>query len=147
MLNSHLVTDSVCSTVGMLGMETVLLQPPEAGGSFCIKNDVLIAICLVGTEKYNLVFSMTSDTARKIAGRMMGTETFEMDEIGRSTVGELVNMVCGNLASALGGEFNITIPTVVSGLGVVCTMQSFESTRLAFQTPQGPFGLDLAQES
>lgn len=145
MLDFKLAAESVRTTAGMLGIEMNLLEPVESRDSFVIEDDVIVIIGIVTGQKYNLAFSMADKTARSIAGIMMGAESCEMDEIGRSTIGELVNMISGNIASSC-EESGVTLPTVIAGTNVSCVMQSLETAKLKFQTMYGPFEVNIALE-
>lgn len=147
MLDFHLLAQSVCSTIGMLGIGAEFQEPAESCGSFRIENDVVILIGIIGSKKYNAAFSLKNETACRIAGTMMGTGSCALDEMGRSAVAELVNMISGNLVSSAPEELSeITLPTLVSGTGVCCVMQSFQSEKLRFQTTCGPVEVSIALE-
>lgn len=82
-----------------------------------------------------------------VAGIMMGAESRRMDEIGRSAIGELVNMISGNIASSFPEEFDVTLPTVIAGTNISRVMQPFETAKLNFQTAYRPFEVNIALES
>ena len=147
MIDYTVAAEAVRTTVSMLGIEANFRGPMESCDSFNIENDVIIIIGIIGDQKYNVAFSMANKTAQSIAGLMMGAESCEMDEVGRSAIGELVNMVSGNIASSFSSDkFNITLPTVIAGKNISCVMQSFESNKLSFETAQGPLEVYFALE-
>ncbi len=68
--------------------------------------------------------TVARETAVEIAGRMFGRASSTlMDDEVRDALGELANMVAGNLKSRLPGRSRLSLPTVVEG-------SSYEITRL-----------------
>ncbi|MCH7745973.1 MAG: chemotaxis protein CheX [Chloroflexi bacterium] len=47
----------------------------------------------------NVLYGFDIETAKAIAGTMMGEELDELDEIALSALGELANMISGNAAT------------------------------------------------
>lgn len=147
MIDFHLVAESVCSTIGMLGIDAAFQEPAEFCDSFNLENDVVILIGMIGSKKYNAAFSLNHETAGRIAGAMMGADSCELNELGRSAMAELVNMISGNLVSSVPEELlDITLPTVISGKNICCAMQSFESVKMRFLTKCGPVEVNFALE-
>lgn len=65
-------------------------------------DEVLISIGVTGDLKGHIMLSMNEDTALNIASRMMcGMKIMNLDEIAKSAVSELGNMIAGNSAISL----------------------------------------------
>ena len=147
MIDYTLAAESICTTASMMGIQTNLKGNMESHDDFNIEDDVIVIIGIIADKKYNVAYSMEKKTAQRIAGAMMGIESYDMDEIGRSAIGELINMISGNIASSFSSdEFDITLPTVIVGNHISCVMQSFESNQLIFETQFGPLNVNFALE-
>jgi len=80
---------------------------------------VLVIIGLTGSIHGNVLISLEPDASCRIASAMMGgMEVPALDELAKSAIGELCNMILGRTA-VMFSERNITIditpPTVVTG--------------------------------
>lgn len=84
------------------------------------KNDnVMVLIGLTGKIYGNVVVSFSYDTAYKIVSAMMGgMQIQELDEMSKSAIAELCNMILGNTAMIFSQKninIDITPPTVLTG--------------------------------
>jgi len=84
------------------------------------KSDTLaIIVGLTGNIRGQAVFSMSTSCAMSIASNMMfGMPVTELDEISKSAISELTNMILGNTATILynkGIGIEITPPSLVMG--------------------------------
>jgi chemotaxis protein CheX len=79
--------------------------------------DISGIIALTGEVKGLIAISMKSPTASKIAGRLIGEGTVFSDADVIDAVGEIVNIIAGNVKKNLEDMFRIIIslPTVVRG--------------------------------
>lgn len=82
-------------------------------------NQLLIIIGLIGKIKGRVSFEMPTETAKNIASIMMaGMPVVELDDIGRSAICEMANMIMGNAStmfSNIGLSIDITPPTLITG--------------------------------
>jgi chemotaxis protein CheX len=111
--------ESAQSVVNMLlGIEiktgkAYLKNPPF------IVNQTVIIIGVIGKIKGQVYFELTTDTTKKIAsGMMRGMTITELDEISKSAVSEMVNMIMGNTSTIFAKkniEVDITPPTLLIG--------------------------------
>lgn len=80
---------------------------------------VAIIVGLTGKIRGQVVFTMSNAVARSIAScMMMGMPVTELDEISKSAISELTNMILGNTATILynkGIMIEITPPSFVMG--------------------------------
>lgn len=94
-------------------------------GKGFLSPEVTITAGVVGMVEGTVFYGMAEKTALAIAGQMMGgMEIAEFDELAKSAVSELANMITGNAATGLseaGFECDITPPTVVEGREVKVT--------------------------
>ena len=84
-----------------------------------ISDSVVIIVGLTGKIRGQAVFSMTKKVALDVASAMMGGMTVnELDEISKSAISELTNMILGNAATLLynkGIGIEITPPSFLMG--------------------------------
>ncbi len=103
------------------GMEVTRGKPRVDDGDFNAPN-VCVVLGIIGDLKGQVIYGVSMSTALGIAGKMMGgVEIKEMDELSRSAVAELGNMMAGNATSRfekLSIAMNISPPTVMIGQGV-----------------------------
>ncbi|WP_010251538.1 chemotaxis protein CheX [Acetivibrio cellulolyticus] len=82
-------------------------------------DSVVIFVGLTGKIRGQAVFSMTKNVALGIASAMMcGMPVTELDEISKSAISELTNMILGNAATILyskGIGIEITPPSFLMG--------------------------------
>lgn len=81
--------------------------------------DIIIMVGLTGKIRGQAIFSMTRDLGMKIASSMMmGMPVTEFDELSKSAISELANMIMGNAATILynkGINIDITPPSLLMG--------------------------------
>ena len=81
--------------------------------------DIIIMVGLTGRIRGQAIFSMRMDFAKKIASSMMmGAPVNEFDEMAKSAISELANMIMGNAATLLynrGMNIDITPPSLLTG--------------------------------
>lgn len=81
--------------------------------------DIIIMVGLTGKIRGQAIFSMSRDFGMKIAsGMMMGMPVTEFDEISKSAISEMANMIMGNTATLLynrGINIDITPPSLLMG--------------------------------
>lgn len=79
----------------------------------------ILQIGITGEMKGQVLITMTLDRAKEIASKMMcGMEVNEMDEMARSALGELCNMIMGNAATLFSTDgvlIDITPPMSLLG--------------------------------
>jgi len=82
-------------------------------------DNILVIVGLTGKIRGQAIFTMGSETALYIASGMMGGMVLtELDEISKSAISELTNMILGNTATILynrGIGVEITPPSFLMG--------------------------------
>lgn len=110
--------------------------------------NVTILIGLTGEMKGQVVIGMSEDMAKKIASNMMGGMPVEtLDEIAKSAISELGNMVLGNTATLLyniGIKIDITPPTLLIGEKLSISTISTKTITIPLNTDYGIIELDIA---
>ncbi len=109
---SQTVLKQTANIDAKLGKVTVKASP-------FISDSVVIIVGLTGKIRGQAVFSMTKKVALDVASAMMGGMTVnELDEISKSAISELTNMILGNAATLLyskGIGIEITPPSFLTG--------------------------------
>ncbi len=92
---------------------------PSIRNSPFLSDEVLISLGIVGNLKGKVILSMQKETSKEIASRMMmGMPVDELNEMAKSALCELGNMIMGNVATILfneGVQIDITPPTLMTG--------------------------------
>lgn len=106
------VIEMLCNTEAKLGKVGLRTSP------FYV-SQVIIMIGVVGKIAGQVCFELSVDTAKKIASAMMGgMPVNEFDEISKSAVAEMGNMIMGTTSTILDNEginINITPPSLLTG--------------------------------
>lgn len=106
------VMSMVCGVEAKLG-KVHLRNSPYA------VNQVIIMIGVIGKIKGQVWFELSVETAKNIASVMMGgMPVEEFDEISRSAVSELGNMIMGNTSTLFANQsvnIDITPPSLLTG--------------------------------
>lgn len=109
--------------------------------------DVGVILGVVGKAKGQVIYSMSSENATRLASQMMGgAEVGLMDDMVRSAIGELGNMVTGRAATileSLGLTLNISPPTVVSGQGLRVSTLRIKTLVVPLETDVGTIEINL----
>lgn len=140
--------ETVLTKYGMVNIKAGPLQRKE---NMYIESDVTAIIGLVGKIRGNVAFSLSEDTSKKILSVMMDGEPVpEIDNMARSTIGELANMITGTALTILshsGVNTEITPPSIVFGKDVFVILSSVPSTEAIIGTELGNVTVNIAFEA
>jgi len=123
--------------------ETMLsLEVAECGTPWFPGGDRLTsAVHLAGDWSGVLLLECNRSQACHFAGRFLSTETADtVDDVVRDVLGELANMIGGNMKCVMTPGIHLSMPTVVDGSEYhlrVCGTEVRD--RLAFQCAEGHF--------
>jgi len=117
----------------------------EAGGSEApwrpSADRLTAAVHLAGDWSGALLLEVDRAQACRLAGRFLSIDTPRaVDDVVRDVLGELANMIGGNLKCVLTKGIQLSMPSVVDGNDYslrVCGAEIRE--RLAFESAEGPF--------
>lgn len=106
--------------------------------------EVVITIGVTGDLSGNIMFNFSEETGKIIASKMMmGMEVKEFDDMAKSAISELANMVAGNSTmyfSNIGVKIDITPPSLYTGKDMsfysykfkaICVPMSFQGYEVA----------------
>ena len=100
-----------------VGFELVAGHPHFSGRTLTFDQDISAVIGLSGDIRGAVVISMKKGFAIKLADTLVGTTHTELDDDIVDAVGEIVNIIAGNVKNEVpGGErIVISLPTVIMG--------------------------------
>ena len=126
----------------------VKLGKPTLRQNPSITGDLAIIVGVVGDIKGQAVLSMDEEVAKKMASTMMmGAPVDELDEMARSAISELGNMVIGNAStnlSVLEIQNDITPPVVMFGREIEISHSLGTCLSIPFNTIAGEIILDIS---
>ena len=112
-----------------------------------IRSNMTSMIGLGGGIRGILAVHCPGDVAKAITGGFLGMEVEELDEDVKDAIGEIANMVAGNLKIAYGGcgvNVELAIPTSVVGEGFrLSGITGARRHYVAFTLERGTFWVEL----
>ena len=87
---------------------------------YYVTDDVTVIIALVGMVDGTVFYSMSEETARRLASKILGEKFDEFSSLAQSGIAELGNVITGRASVKLakaGYETTISPPTVLLGNG------------------------------
>lgn len=109
--------------------------------------DIVIYLGITGDYKGQATLSLSDDMARMIASNMMmGMEVNEIDDMAKSALSELGNMIMGNSATLLfneGTKIDITPPSLMTGSKIEITASSMETICVPLNSDAGTIEFDI----
>jgi chemotaxis protein CheX len=137
-------------------LNNFIAEKYTVGKPFIRKNpfptkEIVIILGITGEIKGQAVFSMSIDVAKAIAsGMMMGMPVNEIDEMAKSALSELGNMIMGNSATLLfnkGVKIDITPPSLVKGTAIEISSAGMETMCVPLISPIGDVEFDIAMKN
>lgn len=134
---------------GMIMMEIVPDDEPlaELGP---LKNSITGMVGLAGTRKGLLAVHFPNSLALAITTSFLGMEVTAMNEDVQDAIGEIANMLGGNVKTILsdrGKDIQLSLPSTISGEEYFFTSQDeVDQVVLPFKAPAGTFYVELELE-
>jgi chemotaxis protein CheX len=138
--------EMVAQTVEAIFLSMMNLEVSPGGTPWAPSHDQLTsAVHLSGVWNGALLFECDRRQACQFAGRFLSMDPPEAvtDDV-RDVLGELANMIGGNMKSAVAAGLSLSMPSVTDGSDYglrVCGSEVLD--RLAFQCADGPFWVTL----
>lgn len=132
---------------------TEVLQTPIKRGEINLKSTatpvlgVAAFVGLAGDVEGRVLFDMSRITALKIASTMNNEQMTRIDDMVKSTITELANMIVGFAVTRLqenGFNFDLTPPAIIVGDNMEITNQRMEALVVPMVTPQGVVEINVA---
>lgn len=116
-----------------------------------LENTITGVVGLAGTHKGVLAVHVPYPVAFAVTGNFLGIEVNEMNEDVEDAIGEIANMLGGNVKSILsenGRDINLSLPSTVSGKEYgFHTIKGAERVAIVFQSESGVFQVELQIEN
>ncbi|OWA36135.1 chemotaxis protein CheX [Saccharibacillus sp. O16] len=120
--------ESFMNVMPQLGFTNTSKKGLSVKGQELVCSGVIVLVGIVGTLKGNVVYRIDTEYAKKIASTMMmGMPVEQLDDMARSALSELSNMLTATAATgfaALGVSIDISTPTLLSGENISVKMSS-----------------------
>lgn len=111
--------ESINEVMPQLGFSSVVLKSTDVKGKKMQVSGVVITIGIVGDKKGNVVYNIDLAGAKQIASTMMmGMPVEEFDDMAKSAISELSNMLTANATIKLadmGFSVDISVPALMYG--------------------------------
>lgn len=108
---------------------------------------VAIVIGVTGQVTGRIVFDMVEDTSLKIASKLNNEKFTEFNDMARSTIAEMSNMITGRAVTKLDKEglaFDFTPPTIISGTNLNIYESEMEALIIPIETGFGIVEINIA---
>jgi chemotaxis protein CheX len=118
----------------------------DAKTSHLLAEDITSHVGITGELEGFVYFSMTEDTALAAAGKMAGMEPETFDDIARSAIGELANIIIGQALTNLsnqGYQCDITPPSVTKGENMEISVEDEKFLEIPLHTELGTIQLNV----
>lgn len=143
--------ESFASVMPQLGFSKVKKGNLSVKGRELIGSGVIIIVGIVGAIRGNVVYSIDIESAKKIASTMMmGMQVNEFDEMTKSAISELTNMLTANAAtyfSTIGIPIDISTPTLLHGENISVKMSSSQVLCIQLLADEIPIEINIAFEN
>lgn len=109
--------------------------------------EIIIILGITGEIKGQAAFSMSGELAKNIASSMMmGMPVAEIDDMAKSALSELGNMIMGNSATLLfnnGIKTDITPPSLLTGKSMELSSSDMETICVPLNSTLGTIEFDI----
>jgi chemotaxis protein CheX len=113
------ILTATSQTLGMLFNDEPSIQAPTVKSAKSpTETEVSVMVGFTGDVKGQILLGMSRKMAQDMAGALLMSPLDTFDELTKSGMAEIANMVAGSCATELHGhglESNITVPTVIAG--------------------------------
>mgnify|MGYP003512149845 CR=1 FL=1 len=110
---------TVYDVMPQLGFENITSTDIETVNKKITASGVMLTVGVVGELRGNIVYIMDKASSMKTASKMMmGMPVDTFDEMAKSAVSELSNMISGNASTAIAAKgfvIDIAPPTLITG--------------------------------
>ena len=148
-MNSDVISAFTSAVLSVLLQEVgppVEIRSPKVQAGPIQLREVSVVVALAKSVEGAIVLGLSTDTALKYLSHVLGESVTEMNDLARSGIGELGNMLAGAAAAhftTIGYETIIFPPTVLAGGGRV-SMMGFPRLVFPVDLPFGTGELQLA---
>lgn len=143
--------ESFTTVMPQLGFGNIQRGNLSVKGQELTYSGVIIIVGIVGAIKGNVVYCIGMEVAKKIASTMMmGMPVDTLDEMSRSALSELTNMLTANAATSFfnaGITMDISTPTLLYGENISVKMSSNQVLCIQLRADEYPIEINMAFEN
>lgn len=118
--------DAATEVLPQLGFQNVVLKGLTVKAKKIVVSGVIVTLGIVGDKKGNVVYSIDKEGAKNIASiMMMSMPVEELDDMAKSALSELSNMLTANASMNFSNEginVDISVPTLIYGEDIELSM-------------------------
>lgn len=144
------IIDSAKEIFSSMIMMEISVDESDNNGSSALQNSISGVIGLAGTHKGVLAIHLPNSVALAITGSFLGMEVTEVNEDVEDAVGELANMLGGNvktLLSSSGRDIELSLPSTISGKDYdFQPTKEADRLKIPFTCDAGVFSIELQME-
>lgn len=144
------IIESVKEIFSTMIMMDVEVSKEQSGDLQVLKDSISGIIGLAGKHKGVLAIHLPNKVAMTITGNFLGMDVDEVNEDVEDAVGELANMLGGNVKTILsekGKDIELSMPSTISGKEYdFQSTKEAEHTRIPFKCDAGNFSVELQLE-
>lgn len=140
--------ETTCQIVRDVFATMLAYEIHESGDDYNSRtNTITSAVFFAGAWKGVVIVECSEEQSRFLASRLMGIpEPAETDDDTRDSMGEVANMIGGNLKSVLPPGVSLSMPSVVQGADYAYRIcRSNQIARFSFRGDAGPLWVTLVQ--
>lgn len=144
-LSLEILPEEVAQVVAST-FETMLRLEVNAGGPewFPSRERLTAAVHLTGKWNGAVLLECSREEACRLTGHFLSIEApAAVDDIVRDVLGELANIIGGNLKCVLMQGMRLSMPSTVDGNYSLCVCGAEVRERIAFQCAEGPFWITI----
>ena len=143
--------NSVHNIMPQLGFQNIVREGMSVKPKAFKVSGVVLMLGIVGDIKGNVVYYMSLESAKKIASTMMmGMPVNELDDMAKSAISELSNMLTANASinfSTIGINVNISTPTMMYGEDFEVNLNQEQVISVKVNIDGIPMEIDISLES
>lgn len=146
--------EALVHVLGNFGMSDIKRGNIVKKENMHVNMDITSVTGLVGAIRGNIAYSLSKETAMGIVSKMMmGAPVTEFDEIARSAIGELANMITGTASGIISKmlsdksvPFEPTPPSIISGKDIYFMISSVPTIAIDMYTQAGRIEVNIGLE-
>lgn len=117
---------SVTDVMPQLGFSSINIKNQLEKSKKIVASGIVLTLGIVGDKKGNVAYAIDTEGAKQIASiMMMGMPVEELDDMAKSAISELSNMLTANASINLSNEsinVDISPPTMLTGESIELSM-------------------------
>ena len=142
--------DSTKEVFSQFGITDIKRKAIELKSKIESKYPVTIVVGLTGDLSGNITYNLKLETAKELASKMMmGMPVDELDDMAKSALSEISNMMAGTSSAKLEGlkkNTDISPPTLIIGEEIMLWISQVETIAILLNTSIGEIELNIGLE-